>query len=126
MKTLLSCLLVSTFMLSGIFSVFAESTETKSTCKRCRLGSTAIVVICDGPVKDAKLRLNCKSTGWISMSCYDWRGDLETGENLIPLARFTTEEGKKFNPNEYAVRTLIVTRNRDTSEWSQFDWTKDK
>jgi hypothetical protein len=124
MRIFMAGLLTTAIILSGISSVFAESKET-STCKRCKLGNSVIVIVCDGPVKDARLRLNCKSTGWISQSCYDWRGDLQTGENPIPLNRFTTEEGKKFNPIEYAVRTLSVSRNLDTSEWSYFDFTKD-
>ena len=100
--------------------------EQKSSCGRCRVGSTTITIICENPLKNAELNLNCKSTGWLSRECYKWRGDLKAGENTIYLSKFITEDGKKFNPNEYDPTNLSVSRYLDTSDFSYFDFTKSR
>lgn len=118
-------LLTSAIMVSAFSATFAEDKQKEAACKRCRLrGGVAIVVECDKPLKNATLYLNCKSTGWFSSSCYEWRGDLEVGDNTIPLTRFTKEEGKKINPIDYAVKTLFVSPHY-TSEYdfSSFKFT---
>jgi hypothetical protein len=119
-------LLTSAIIVSAFSATFAEDKKKETACKRCGLRGTTIVVKCEKPLKNAKVLLNCKSTGWFSSSCYEWRGDLEEGDNPILLTRFTTEEGKKFNPIDYAVRTLLFMPHYSSQyEASSFDFTKD-
>jgi len=101
-----------------------SAADHQSSCKRCRVGSSVVIIICEAPVPNATIKLNCSGGGLFSVGkCYEWRGDLKNGENPIPLTRFTTEEGKKFNPIEYEVRTLRVMNPRLT-DYSFFDFTK--
>ena len=125
MRTLIIGLLATVITLGAISSSFSDS-ENKSSCKRCRVASSIIVVICEEPVRNAILKLNCTGGGLFSLwmqKCYEWKGHLETGENPIQLTRFTTQEGKKFNPVEYEVRTLMVMNER-FGQFSFFDFTK--
>lgn len=121
MKALLSCVFVAVIMLSGFSNVFAEE-KKKSSCNECGRTRSTIVLTCDKSVKNAKLRLNCVSTGWLSQKCYDWIGDLEAGDNRIPLSRFTADDGRRFNPDEYEVLTLFYYAGQDDA--SSFDWKK--
>jgi len=122
MRTLLGGVLVAIMMLSGICSVVAE----KNTCKRCGTGSTAIVIVCDGPVKDAIVKINSinRTDASPSKTYYEWRGDLETGDNTIPFKLFTSEEGRRFNPNEFAVNNIMLT-NKAKDDFTFFNLTKD-
>ena len=124
MKTRSTWMLVSIIVLGCLLcsGVFAAE---KSTCKRCGVGDYHVNVICEGTVKDARVLINCTGGGlFSSQKCYEWRGNLSAGDNRIPLNRFTTEDGKRFNPTEFSVRTLRVRSSSDFDESSYFDFTK--
>ena len=123
-KTIAAWKALTIIGLSLVFTGSALAAE-KATCKRCGVGDYGVTVICDGAVKDARVSINCTGGGlFSSQKCYEWRGELSTGDNRIPLNRFTTEEGKRFNPSEFAVRTLRVSSGSDFNEFSYFDFTK--
>ena len=124
MKKRSAWILVSIIVLACLHSSSVIASE-KSTCKRCGVGDYGVNVICEGPLKDAKVSINCTGGGlFSSQRCYEWRGNLSAGDNRIPLNRFTTEEGKRFNPAEFSVRTLKVSSGSDFNEFSYFDFTK--
>ena len=103
MKPSLISVLVAVIMLSGISSVFAQN------CGSCKLGSRDIIITCESAVKDSTVGINCTTSGILATrKCYEWKGDLKAGENSIQLTRFTTAEGKRFNPVEYAVNTISL------------------